>query len=263
MHKSTNAKDQERDFCQSSDHVSIATDREQQDWHKLELWLQLTCKCWKGWCSFTFFHVSSHCCKWSKSNRIPQNTFVLSIHWNSSSAFCSCPCFACTKWKILMRWILVEQAPSILNAPHFGYMPTKLLPTYSSESQTLFNDVHMDPHALFKCKYKFKLANKHRNRQWDQHQQSTQHQAAKENQLPLTCLRKTNSQQKTVSWSPTIHLSQCAGGCGFALAPCLNPDFSHQRTGHSQPIFLIQLSIGQAQIILQTLVCKISKFKHS
>jgi hypothetical protein len=31
VHKSTNEKDQERDFCQSSDHVSIATDREQQD----------------------------------------------------------------------------------------------------------------------------------------------------------------------------------------------------------------------------------------
>jgi hypothetical protein len=30
-HKSTNAQDQERDFCQSSDPVSIATDREQQD----------------------------------------------------------------------------------------------------------------------------------------------------------------------------------------------------------------------------------------
>jgi hypothetical protein len=77
VHKSTNAKDQGRDFCRSSDHVSIATHREQQDWHKLELWLQLTCRCWQDWCSFTFFHVSSHCCKWSKSNRIPQNTFVL------------------------------------------------------------------------------------------------------------------------------------------------------------------------------------------
>jgi len=76
-------------------------------------------------------------------------------------------------------------------------------------------------------------------------------------------LRTTSTQQKTVSWSPTIHLSQCAGGCGFALAPLLNPDFSHQRTGHPQPIFLIQLSIGQAQIILQTLVRKITKFKHS
>jgi len=76
-------------------------------------------------------------------------------------------------------------------------------------------------------------------------------------------LRKTSTQQKTVSWSPTIHLSQCAGGCGFTLAPCLNPDFSHQRTGHTQPIFLIQLSIGQAQIILQTLVRRISRFKHS
>jgi hypothetical protein len=31
LRKSTNAKDQERDFCQISDHVSIATDREQQD----------------------------------------------------------------------------------------------------------------------------------------------------------------------------------------------------------------------------------------
>jgi hypothetical protein len=31
VRKSTNAKDQERDFCQSSDHVSIAIDREQQD----------------------------------------------------------------------------------------------------------------------------------------------------------------------------------------------------------------------------------------
>jgi hypothetical protein len=31
VHKSTNAKDQERDFYQSSDHVSIATQREQQD----------------------------------------------------------------------------------------------------------------------------------------------------------------------------------------------------------------------------------------
>jgi hypothetical protein len=31
VHKSTNAKDQERDVCQSSDPVSIATDREQQD----------------------------------------------------------------------------------------------------------------------------------------------------------------------------------------------------------------------------------------
>jgi hypothetical protein len=31
VRKSTNAKDQERDICQSSDHVSIATDREQQD----------------------------------------------------------------------------------------------------------------------------------------------------------------------------------------------------------------------------------------
>ncbi len=41
-------------------------------------------------------------------------------------------------------------------------------------------------------------------------------------------LRKTSSQQKTVSWSPTIHLSQCAGGCGFALAPHLNSNFSHQ-----------------------------------
>jgi hypothetical protein len=186
VHKSTNAKDQKRDFCQSSDHVSIATDREQQDWHKLELWLQLTCKCWQDWCSFTFFHVSSHRCKWSKTNRIPQHTFVLSICWNSSSAFCHCPCFACTKWKILMPWILVEQAPSILNAPHFLYLPTKLLPTWTSESQTLFKDVHIDPHALFKCKCKLKLANKHRNRQWDQHQQPTQHQAAKENQPPLS-----------------------------------------------------------------------------
>jgi hypothetical protein len=52
-------------------------------------------------------------------------------------------------------------------------------------------------------------------------------------------LRKTSTQQKTVSWSPTIHPSQCAGGCGFALAPLLNPDFSHQTTGHTQPIFLI------------------------
>jgi hypothetical protein len=57
VHKSTNAKDQGRDFCQSSDHVSIATDSEQQDWHKLELWLQLTCKCWQDWCSFTLFHA--------------------------------------------------------------------------------------------------------------------------------------------------------------------------------------------------------------
>jgi hypothetical protein len=31
VHKSTNAKDPERDFCQSADHVSIATEREQQD----------------------------------------------------------------------------------------------------------------------------------------------------------------------------------------------------------------------------------------
>jgi hypothetical protein len=31
VHKSTNAKDQERDFCQTSHHVSIATHREQQD----------------------------------------------------------------------------------------------------------------------------------------------------------------------------------------------------------------------------------------
>jgi hypothetical protein len=76
-------------------------------------------------------------------------------------------------------------------------------------------------------------------------------------------LRKTSTQQKTVSWSPTIHLSQCAGGSGFALAPLLNPDFSHQRTGHTQTIFLIQLSVGQAQIILQSLVRKIGKFKHS
>jgi hypothetical protein len=76
-------------------------------------------------------------------------------------------------------------------------------------------------------------------------------------------LRKTSTQHKTVCWSPTIHLWQCAGGCAFALAPLLNPDFLHQRTGHTQLIFLIQLSIGQAQIILQTLVRKIRKFKHS
>jgi hypothetical protein len=31
VRKSTNEKDQERDFCQSSDPVSIAIDREQQD----------------------------------------------------------------------------------------------------------------------------------------------------------------------------------------------------------------------------------------
>ncbi len=38
----------------------------------------------------------------------------------------------------ILRWHLVEHTPSILNAPHFAYLSTKLLPTKTSDSNPLW-----------------------------------------------------------------------------------------------------------------------------
>jgi hypothetical protein len=239
-------------------HVSIATNREQQDWHKLELWLQLTCKCWQDGCSFTFFHVSSHCCKWSKSiplcckfvETVPVPFVFAHVSHVPSERF-SCDGFLLNRLQASwMLHILDTCLPSYSphrhpNPKHFSMMCTWThMPSSSANANSsLQTNIEISNETKTSNPHNIKQKKKI-NRHW-------------------ASLRKTSTQQKTVSWSPTIHLSQRAGGCGFNLAPLLNHDFSHQRTGHTQPIFLIHLSIGQAQIILQTLVRKISNFKHS
>jgi len=263
VRKSTNAKDQERDFCESSGHVSIATHREQQGWHKLELWLQLTCNCWQDWSSFTFFHVLSHRCKWSKVTKIhkipscckfvetvPMPFVVAHVSHVPSERF-SCHGFLLNRLQASWMLHILDTCPPIYsphrhpNPKHFSMMCTWThMPSSSvNANSSLQTNIEIGNET--------NTSNPHNSKQ---QKKINQHWAS---------LRKTSTQQKTVSWSPTIHLSQCAGGSGFPLAPLLNPDFSHQRTGHTQPIFLIQLSIGQVHIILQSLVRKISKFIHS
>jgi hypothetical protein len=145
-----------------------------------------------------------------------------------------------------------------LECSTFCMHDNQFTPHIDIQIQNTFNDVFMDWHALFKCKCKFKLANKHGHRQWDQHQQSTQQQATNIIDCHWANLRKTGTQQKTVSWSPTIHPSRCAGGCWFTWPHFQTNYFLHQKIGHRQAICPIRLCNGQAQILVQSLDIKLA-----
>ncbi len=172
----------------------------------------------------TEFHRIPSCCKFVETVPVP---FVVAHVSHVPSERFSCDGFLLNRLQASWMLHILDTCPPSYsphrhpNPKHFSTMSTwTLMPSSSANANSSLQ-------TNIKISNESNTSNPHNIK----HQKKiSRHWAS---------LRKTSTQQKTVSWSPTIHPSQCAGGCGFALAPLLNPDFSHQTTGHTQPIFLI------------------------